>query len=68
MNAVLDVHYDKRIAYAACVEFLNWTDTFPARTIVVSTEVFSVYRQGRFFERELPCLLVEVRDPCSSRP
>ena len=57
MNAVLDVHYHEQVAYAACVEFLNWTDTVPARTIVVTTEVPAVYRPGRFFERELPCLL-----------
>lgn len=57
MKAILDVHYDKQIAHAACVEFLGWTDTAPARTIVVSTGVSSVYRPGRFFERELPCLL-----------
>jgi deoxyribonuclease V len=57
MNAVLDVHYHKQVAHAACIEFLNWNDRVPARTIVVSTEVPSVYRPGRFFERELPCLI-----------
>ncbi len=61
MNAVLDVHYDKQIAYAACVEFLNWMDTTPVRTIVVSTGVSSVYLPGRFFERELPCLLAVLK-------
>ena len=57
MNAILDVYYDKQIAHAACIEFLNWNDKDPARTIVVPTGVPSVYRPGRFFERELPCLL-----------
>ena len=61
MNAVLDVHYDKQIAHAACVEFLNWSDRAPVRTIVVSTEVLSDYRPGRFFERELPCLLAVLK-------
>jgi deoxyribonuclease V len=61
MNAALDVHYDKQIAYAACVEFLNWNDTDSVRTIVVSTKVLSNYRPGRFFERELPCLLAVLK-------
>jgi deoxyribonuclease V len=61
MKAVLDVHYDKQIAHAACIEFLNWSDKDPARTIVVPTGVPSAYRPGRFFERELPCLLAVLK-------
>ncbi len=61
MKAVLDVHYDEQIAHAACVEFLKWNDTDPVRAITVSTRVLSDYRPGRFFERELPCLLTVLK-------
>lgn len=61
MNAILDVYYDRRIAHAACVEFLKWTDAAPVRTIVAATEAPSDYRPGRFFERELPCLLTVLK-------
>lgn len=57
MIAALDVDYRKKKAVAAAVVFHDWEDE---RIVVEGTtdvESFADYEPGRFFERELPCLL-----------
>ena len=44
-------------ARAAAVFFTDWTDTEPASERVVHVPQVAAYQPGRFFERELPCLL-----------
>lgn len=57
MKAALDVHYSQDTATAACAVFRHWEDAAPVALLsTVKTDV-SAYRSGRFFERELPCLL-----------
>ena len=57
MKAALDVHYRQDRATAACAVFRHWEDAAPVELLsAVGTNVAG-YRPGRFFERELPCLL-----------
>lgn len=57
MHAVVDVHYSEGTAVAGCVGFVEWTDSSPAETTVASLAVPGPYVPGRFYERELPCVL-----------
>ena len=57
MNAILDVHYRQTSAVTACVEFDSWQDRNPAAIHVSVVDGYAEYVPGRFFERELPCLL-----------
>jgi deoxyribonuclease V len=57
MKAVLDVHYESTRSIAACVVFNNWLDSKPAELIRVIVPGASQYCAGRFYERELPCLM-----------
>ncbi len=61
MKAALDVHYGISGATAACVVFRNWEDAAPVEVRRASVAVPADYRAGRFFERELPCLLAVLR-------
>jgi len=57
MFACVDVHYCDDHAVAACILFQNWTDSRPAarfRTTILKT---APYLAGRFYLRELPCIL-----------
>lgn len=55
--AIVDVGYGEREALAACVVARGWADAEPLETRVVSVTEVRPYAPGRFFERELPCLL-----------
>lgn len=55
--AIVDVGYGEREALAACVVARGWTGSEPVETRVVSVSEVRPYAPGRFFERELPCLL-----------
>ena len=57
MKAALDVHYEEDRAAAACVVFESWSDSEPAALLREVMPAAAAYRPGRFFERELPCLL-----------
>lgn len=57
MKAALDVHYEGDRATAACVVFDRWRDSTPRELVRVTLPSGAQYRPGRFFERELPCLL-----------
>jgi deoxyribonuclease V len=56
-TAFVDVHYHEPNATAACVVAHGWTDATPAEVAVVAVPGVAPYAPGRFFERELPCLL-----------
>jgi len=53
----LDVHYTENLAVTACVEFGSWIDRDPTAIYVSAIDCFGDYVPGRFFEREMPCLL-----------
>jgi deoxyribonuclease V len=57
--AAVDVHYEDGAATAACVVARQWTDAAPHESRVVHIGAARPYTPGRFFERELPCI-VEV--------
>jgi deoxyribonuclease V len=57
MKAALDVHYESSRSIAACVVFNNWLDIEPVDLIRVIVPSASQYCAGRFYERELPCLI-----------
>ncbi len=57
MKAALDVHYESDRSVAACVVFSHWPDSEPAELIRAVEPGALQYRPGRFYERELPCLL-----------
>jgi len=57
--AVVDVDYapDGASARAACVVARHWTDARAVEERVADVGAVAPYRPGRFFERELPCIL-----------
>lgn len=55
--AILDVDYHGVGATAACVVAERWTDGVPIETHVAQLARVEPYAPGRFFERELPCLV-----------
>lgn len=57
MKAVLDTSYRSGDGFAACVAFTGWRDGRPREIWRATSPVRAAYRAGRFFERELPCLL-----------
>jgi deoxyribonuclease V len=58
MKAAMDVSYQgEATAHAACVVFEDWADSVPATFFRAPLTLPKPYRPGRFFERELPCLL-----------
>lgn len=57
MIACLDVHYPARGAHAACVLIERWDDEVPAATSTEEIADVAPYEPGRFYLRELPCLL-----------
>jgi deoxyribonuclease V len=57
MKAALDVHYVSDSATAACVVFDSWQDSVPRSLARAVVPAVALYRAGRFYERELPCLL-----------
>lgn len=62
MIVATDVHYTSDIeARAAAVVFDVWDAPSPAATYVQRATGFGPYVPGRFFERELPCLLPLLR-------
>ncbi len=61
MISVLDVQYTGTTARAACVQLGDWPDERPADQWAVDVDHVAPYQPGRFFERELPCLLAVLR-------
>lgn len=61
MNAILDVGYKNERAFISCVQFLNWYDDHPSAKRLTHLDIQAKYVPGRFFERELPCLLFALK-------
>jgi len=57
MKAALDVHYKDSGVVAACVVFASWSDSAPIEIVRAAVSGASPYRAGRFYLRELPCLM-----------
>ena len=67
MYLCLDVDYREDRAVAAGVMFRDWTDDRPCSESVVPVDRVCPYEPGRFYLRELPCLLA-VLETCESPP
>lgn len=61
VKACVDVYYGADSAAAACVLFREWTDNRATEEIVRVVRGVAPYESGRFFLRELPCLLEALR-------
>lgn len=57
MKLAIDVGYHLHGATAAGVLFRDWKDREPAEEITVFIEDVEPYESGRFYKRELPCIL-----------
>jgi len=62
MKAAVDVHYESDRAVAACIVFRTWQDSRPLTCVRVVLPPAAQYRAGRFYERELPCLLSVLQE------
>jgi deoxyribonuclease V len=66
MLACVDVDYQNDHAQAACVLFRDWTDAQSAGTHLEVIATVQPYQPGKFYLRELPCLLAvlaKVQEP-----
>jgi deoxyribonuclease V len=57
MNAILDVYYRDDLATVACVQFNHWDDSQSIAVCTTEVEIEAEYQPGKFYLRELPCLL-----------
>ncbi len=57
MLAILDVHYFAEKARAACVLAETWESPEATRAWTTEVSPIAPYEPGRFYLRELPCLL-----------
>lgn len=57
MKVAVDVHYEKDKSIAACVIFEEWDDSNPVETKRIVLPSAREYRPGKFYIRELPCIL-----------
>lgn len=64
MIACMDTFYKKIGATAACILFSDWPDVDIIRRFVEQIKEVRPYEPGRFYKRELPCLL-QVLDKIS---
>lgn len=62
MLAILDVHYTDPTARAACVVARTWADAEPSARHAVTVSPIAPYEPGKFYLRELPCLLAVLRE------
>ena len=57
MKIVIDVGYDENKATAASLSFENWADSSPTDSKKILLENIADYEPGKFYLRELPCIL-----------
>jgi deoxyribonuclease V len=57
MILAFDTHYLNDTATTACVCFEKWTDATANREFVEITNKVAPYEPGRFYKRELPCIV-----------
>ncbi len=57
MIAAFDVHYLNDDATTACVCFDDWADIISTQDFVELTHNVAPYEPGKFYKRELPCII-----------
>lgn len=55
--AAIDVHYRNESAVTALVEFQDFSSCSMLRSLLCETEIAAPYIPGKFYLRELPCIL-----------
>ena len=60
MKIVIDVGYDENKANSASLSFKNWADSSPTDTKKILLENIAGYEPGKFYLRELPCILASL--------
>jgi deoxyribonuclease V len=61
MIACVDVHYRDSDASAAAITFRDWSDAQAIDERVVQVPEIQPYEAGKFYRRELPCLLAVLK-------
>jgi deoxyribonuclease V len=61
-KAALDVYYRDHTAKAVALLFRHWTDEKPSATYSKEIDPVEAYEPGRFYKRELPCLLLLLEE------
>lgn len=61
MIAFVDVHYDDPCAIAACVLITGWQEETVEKEHVCTIARTAPYEPGKFYLRELPCIMDAVR-------
>jgi len=67
MILATDTYYREKTAVVAGVLFRHWPDAAPVNEIAVCVEDIRTYEPGRFYKRELPCIL-ELLDQLDDWP
>jgi deoxyinosine 3'endonuclease (endonuclease V) len=57
MIHAFDTYYFDNIAKTVCISFRNWDDEKQVNVFSEEIEIKSDYISGKFYKRELPCLL-----------
>lgn len=57
MKLAIDVYYYENKAQVAGVLFDNWESEEPIKVITTTFDNVAGYKAGRFYERELPCIM-----------
>lgn len=57
MITAFDVHYVNDDATTACVCFDDWNDAVSTQDFVELTHNVAPYESGKFYKRELPCII-----------
>ena len=69
MLVATDVHYvSDAEARAAALVFDTWASADPSAEYTHTATEFAAYEPGKFFKRELPCLLPLLRDVLARHP
>ena len=57
MILLVDVFYINDLGYASGIVISDWTDNAPAYAVNTITKDIKSYEPGKFYKRELPCIL-----------
>lgn len=62
MIIAVDVRYEKNSAKIGGVLFEHWDDPTPAKELVSLIDRIDDYEPGKFYKRELPCILKLIQE------
>lgn len=62
MILAVDVDYRESEAYVAGIAFADWADAKPEELFISRVADVADYEPGKFYKRELPCILTLLRE------